>query len=177
MRSGKFGGTPRPFLPTSSARFAPASIFCAFLAALSAACGSGSKPNPKPTPTTGTIAPLPRSVRVEPDRVVVEGHWVPIEVEPRTPALPNTVRVTCSRGERSCTEDLTRLASPDEPKPINESLEYRVEEWTKWGKPIATLVASRRVGGTQVEIRVSLSGLAAEKVVIETGRETRWRIE
>ena len=91
--------------------------------------------------------------------------------------LPNAVRVVCARDQRSCKEDLTRLAGEPGAEPVHETLEYRIDEWTKWGKPAGKLVASRREGGAQVEIRVSLSGLAAEKVVIEKGRETRWRIE
>ena len=91
--------------------------------------------------------------------------------------LPNAVRVVCTRAERSCKEDLTRLAGERGGEPVHEMLEYRIDEWTKWGKPAGKLVASRREGGAQVEIRVSLSGLTAEKVVIEKGRETRWRIE
>jgi hypothetical protein len=60
---------------------------------------------------------------------------------------------------------------------VREALSYRVEEWTKWGTPAGKLVASRRDGNVEVEIRVSLSGRAAEKVLIETGVETRWRLE
>jgi hypothetical protein len=120
---------------------------------------------------------LPRSVRVEADSVVIEGRWFPIEAGHESLAYPNAVRVVCTRAQRSCKEDLARLAGKGGAEPLHEVLEYRIEEWTKWGKPAGKLVASRRDGGAEIEIRVSLSGLAVEKVVIEKGRATRWRIE
>jgi hypothetical protein len=143
----------------------------------SIACDGSTKPGSKQTPLAGTISPSPRLVRVEQDTVVVEGRWFPIEAGSESPVLPNAVRVVCARAQRSCKEDLTRLAGESGVEPVHEALEYRIDEWTKWGKPAGKLVASRRDGTGQVEIRVSLRGLAAEKVVLEKGRETHWRIE
>lgn len=114
---------------------------------------------------------------MEPDSVVVEGHWFPIEAGPESPVVLNAVRVVCGRAERSCKEDLTRLASATGAEAVHEVLKYRIDDWTKWGKPAGSLLASRRDGLTQIEIRVSLSGLTAEKVVIQGERETHWRIE
>lgn len=147
------------------------------LAALSTACGEGTKPGPEQATPAEAISPVPRSVRVEQDSVVVEGRWVPIDARPTSLVLPNAVRVLCTRVQRACKEDLTRLADERGGALVNETLEYRVDEWTKWGKPAGKVVASRRAGGVQLEIRVSLSGLTAEKVKIEKGRQTRWRIE
>jgi hypothetical protein len=146
-------------------------------AAVSIACGGAAKPGSKQAPPTGTISPLPRSVRVEQDSVVVEGHWYPIEAGPESLVVPNAVRVVCGRAPRSCREELTHLASEAGAEPVHQALEYRIDEWTRWGTPAGKLVASRREGGAQVEIRVSLSGLTAEKAVIEKGRQLRWRIE
>jgi hypothetical protein len=112
---------------------------------------------------------------VEQDRVVVEGRWFPIEAG--SLAVPNAVRVVCVRANRSCKEDLTRLTEGPGGKPVHEQREYRVDEWTQWGKPAGKLVASRRDSANPVEIRVSLSGLTAEKAEISKERETRWRIE
>lgn len=114
---------------------------------------------------------------MEADSVVVEGRWFPIEPGPASPVVPNAVRVVCGRAGRSCKEDLTRLAGEPGAQPVREVLKYRIDDWTKWGKPAGALLASRRDGETRIEIRVSLSGLVAEKVVIEGERETHWRIE
>lgn len=149
----------------------------ALVAALAIACGGATPSGSKQAKPSGGISPLPRLVRIEPDTVVVEGHWVPIAAGPESPVVQNAVRVVCGRAERSCKEDLTRLAGEPGAGPVHEALEYRVEEWTKWGTPAGRLVASRRQGGAQHEIRVSLSGLTAERVAVEKGRETRWRIE
>ena len=106
----------------------------------------------------------------------MEGRWYPIEPSPKSPVFPNSVRVVCSRPERSCKEELTHLAS-ERTEPVRETLTYRVEEWTKWGTPAGKLIASRHDGGVASEIRVSLSGLVAEKVRIENAVETHWRLE
>ena len=103
--------------------------------------------------------------------------WYPIEAGPESLVVPNAVRVVCGRAPRSCREELTHLASEAGAEPVHQALEYRIDEWTRWGTPAGKLVASRREGGAQVEIRVSLSGLTAEKAVIEKGRQLRWRIE
>lgn len=147
------------------------------LGALLIVCDGTTKPGSKQPPLAGTISPVPRLFRVEQDSVVVEGRWFPIEAGPESPVLPNAVRVVCARDLRSCKEDLTRLVGQGGAEPVHETLEYRIDEWTKWGKPAGKLVASRRDGEAQVEIRVSLSGLAAEKVVLEKRRESHWRIE
>lgn len=146
-------------------------------AALSLACGGATTSGSKAAAPASTISPLPRSVRVEPDTVVVEGRWFPVEAGPESPVPPNAVRVVCARVRRTCDEDLTRLADEHGAEPVHAAFEYRIQEWTKWGTPAGKLVAFRQEGGAQVEIRVSLSGLAAEKVVTDKGSETRWRVE
>jgi hypothetical protein len=148
----------------------------ALVTALLTACGGAPTPASKP-PSAGAISPPPRSVRVERDEVVVEGGWFPVQTGARSSAPPNAVRVVCRRAARSCKEDLTRPSSYPGADPIQDVSQYRVDEWTTWGKPAGKLVASRREGATEVQIRVSLSGLAAEKVVIDKGVETRWRLE
>lgn len=145
------------------------------LAALSIACSRGPTSGKTAAPPAG-LSPPPRSVRVEQDAVAVEGQWIPIEPGPDSPLLPNAVRLRCLRAERSCKEELTRPAG-QAASPVREAHEYRLDEWTKWGQAAGRLVASRREGGVQVEIRVSLNGLTAEKVVIDKGHEIRWRIE
>jgi len=144
---------------------------------LAVACGGAPAPGSKPAPEEGRISPPPRSVVVQEDRVVIAGRWYPIEAEPKSPAIPNAVRVICVRVERACKEDLTRPSTYPGAEPVHDLLHYRVEEWTAVGQAAGKLVASRREGATEVEIRVSLSGLAAEKVVIDKGEETRWRLE
>ena len=152
---------------------APAAV--GLLGILAMGCQRSSQaPGTQPPEGRGATSPLPRSVRVEPDSVAVEGRWVPIEAG--VAATPNAVRVVCSRAERACNEDLARQSSAGGAD-VRETWKYRVEEWTKWGTPAGKLTASRREGAVEIEIRVSLSGLAAEKVVIDKGRETRWRIE
>ncbi len=146
----------------------------ALVACLAVGCRGAATPPPVPA---GKISPPPRSVLVQDDRVVIEGRWSPIEAGPKSPAIPNAVRVVCVRAERSCSEDLTRLSHYPGADPVEDKWQYRVEEWTALGKPAGRMVASRREGATQVQIRVSLSGLAAEKVVIDKGAETRWRLE
>jgi len=60
---------------------------------------------------------------------------------------------------------------------VEDDFAYRVTEWTKWGQPAGRLVATRRDGTATVEIRLSLSGLAAEKSLVDKGAEVRWRLE
>lgn len=150
---------------------------CAVLTTvLSIACAGGTTPGKTATPAGG-VSPLPRSVQVDQDTVVVEGRWVPIETGRESPVLPLGVRLRCTRAVRSCQEDLTLPSRERAEVPVQEVFQYRIAEWTKWGTAAGKLVATRREGATQVEIRVSLSGLTAERVVIEKGLETRWRIE
>ncbi len=152
-------------------------VLAGLVATLSMSCVGTPGPGFKAAAPAGGISPPPRAVRVEQDSVVVEGRWFPIETEPPSPVVPNAVRLVCGRVERSCKEDLTRLAGASGAELVHEVLKYRIDDWTKWGKPAGRLLASRRDGLTQIEIRVSLSGLTAEKVVIEGERETHWRIE
>ncbi len=159
-----------------SAAGGPAVLCATLLGTLSLACGRPTTPGSR-SATGGAVSPLPRSVQVEQDSVVVEGRWFPVEVGPGSPVARNAVRVVCRRAERSCKEDLTHLVGEAGAGPVQQLIEYRVDDWTRWGQPVGRLIASRREGGARIEIRVSLSGLAAEKVVIEKGRETRWRIE
>lgn len=177
MRASSAQDGLRSAAPGLSAKHGAVALVTTVLGTLSIACGGAARPGSKQTPLAGTISPSPRSVRVEQESVVVEGRWTPIEAGPEAPPLPNAVRVVCSRAQRSCKEDLTRLAGDGGAEPVHETLEYRVDEWTKWGKPAGKVVASRREGGARVELRVSLSGLTAEKVVIDKGRATHWRIE
>ena len=109
--------------------------------------------------------------------MAIEGRWSLTAAQETSRVIPNAVRVVCVRQERSCKEELTRPAADPGADPVHEVLSYRVEEWTKEGKPAGKLIASRREGTTEVEIRVSLSGFAAEKVVIDKKNETHWRLE
>ncbi len=149
----------------------------ALVAVLWIACAGAPGSRSQEAAPAGGIAPSPASVRVEQDTVVVEGRWFPIEGGSESTVLPDGVRLACVRAERSCKEDLTRLAGQRGGERVRETREYRVDEWARWGTPAGKLVAWRRDGGTQVEIRVSLSGLTAQKTVMERGRATRWRIE
>lgn len=143
---------------------------------LAIACGvppvSGSKPAGQPR----GISPPPRVLEVHDDRLLLEGRWYPIEPGPKSPPLPNAVRVVCVRAKRSCKEDLTRFSSAGSAESVHDVLQYRVSEWTR-GNRAGKLVASRQEGAVDVEIRVALRGGAAEKVVIKDGVETRWRLE
>jgi hypothetical protein len=137
-------------------------------------------------PVTAPLAlPPARSFKVQEDSVAFEGHWVPIGAAPTasvTPGRPpaplgaGAVHVLCSRAEHWCREDLTQAAAAGA-EPAHQTLEYRVEEWTKWGTPASKLLAVRHEGEMAFELRVSLSGLAAEKVVFDKGVETRSRLD
>lgn len=150
----------------------------ALVGALSIACRGAATPGGQASPTSA-VAPSPpaRSVQVEADEVVIEGRWTPIEGETASATKPNAVRVVCRRAERSCKEDLTRPSNYPGGDPVQDVWQYRVDEWTAWGKPVGRMVAVRREGARQIEIRVSLSGLAAEKVVIDKGVVTRSRLD
>ncbi len=164
-------------MPRRSARHCGAGRGLGLVAALSLSCGGAATIGSKPAPSASGISPPPRSLQVEPDTVVLKGRWVPIEAVTDSPELPNAVQVVCLRTQRSCKEDLNRLTARAGAAPVHEVLEYRIEDWTKWGTPAGRLVASRRDEGAVIEIRVSLSGLAAEKAVVRKGSETRWRLE
>jgi len=154
------------------------STVLAVVGALSLACRGGSPAGGKaPGSSAGAFSPPPQSVHVEPDEVVAEGRWFPIEAGPEAAALANAVRLVCRRAERSCKEQLTRPSNYPGADPVQDVFRYRVEEWTKWGKPAGRLVASRREGTAEVAIRVSLNGLAAEKAILDKGTEIRWRLE
>ena len=106
--------------------------------------------------------------------MTIEGGWYPIAEEVAASHVANTVRVTCLRTTRRCREELT--TARDGASPLVESFDYRVGEWTR-----AKRVAARRDGPDEVQIRVSLTGLAAGKTVTtRKGKsvvEVRWRLE
>jgi hypothetical protein len=76
------------------------------------------------------------------------------------------VKATCIRSERRCREELTRTEKGQ--VPVAEVLECRIKEWTR-----AKLVAARQVGASEVQLLVSLTGDAPEKVM--TGRRQEGR--
>jgi hypothetical protein len=149
----------------------------ASVAALVMSLAFGCRRAPGAEPRVGgepSAAPPPsRSLSVQDDSVVIEGHWQPIEPGADLSAVPDSVRIVCVRTERTCTEDLTRTGG----EASHEVMRYRVDEWTKAGTPAGRLIASRRDGAREIQIRVSLSGHAAEKAVIAKSAETRWRLE
>jgi hypothetical protein len=147
--------------------------------ATSAALATPAPPVPVATPLLSTPA---RSFNVQEDSVAFEGHWVPIGAAASASATPGrstaplgagAVHVLCSRPEHWCREDLTEAGA----EPAHQTLEYHVEEWTKWGTPASKLLAVRHEAATAIELRVSLSGLAAERAVVDKGVETRWRLD
>lgn len=152
------------------------SCWAALAASLAVACG-GPAPGPSAAPPEAERVPSPKSFVVQPDRVVIEGSWYPIDAGPPSTAIPNAVRVVCVRAERSCQEDLTRLSAAPGAEPAHELLQYRIEQWTEPGKRAGRLIASRREGAARIEIRVALRGKAAVKAVIAGGRRSRWRLE
>ena len=135
---------------------------------LAVAIGCGGSP-----PDASVSAP-PRAMRVEENDVVIEGRWSPVEEAVASAVAPNSVRVVCARALQRCREELT--TSPSGQKTVTETLDYRVREWTK-----AKLIAGRRSGAAEMELRISLTGSAAQRVVIDNkgGRatETHWRLE
>lgn len=78
------------------------------------------------------------------------------------------------RSERRCREELTTVRTGH--PPATETWEYRVREWTEW-----KLTAARPEGPQEVQLRVSLIGLAAEKVTVSLKDrkqpEMRWRLD
>jgi hypothetical protein len=109
-------------------------------------------------PVEGALSPPARAIRVDADKVVIEGRWQPVASASDSPAPENAVRAVCTRVEKRCREELTTVAGGG--SPATEIFEYRIREWTK-----AKLVATRRSGAYEQTLRVSLTGLAAEKIV------------
>lgn len=138
------------------------------------ACRGGSRPGDKPSAPEG--AAPPQSVRVEADEVWLEGRWLPVDAG-EAAALANPVRIVCKRPSGAFRETLTRPSKYPGGEPVQDDFAYRIAEWTKSGQPAGRLVASRREGTARVEIRVSLSGLVAEKSWLDKGAEVRWRLE
>lgn len=164
-------------LPFHRARWR-AALVPALAAALTIVCRRAAPlPAPEPAKPSLGVPQLSRSVLVEPDRVVVEGTWFPIEAGPESPAIPNAVRFVCERALNSCREELTRLAGEGGTEPVHEVFEYQLAQWSPWHERAGKLVARRQDGGTRTWIRVPLRGRTALKVVIQEGRTTRWRIE
>ena len=106
--------------------------------------------------------------------MTLEGGWYPIAEAEAASHVPNIVKATCLRSTRRCREELT--TARDGASPLTESFDYRVEEWTK-----AKLVAVRKDGPAEVQIRVALTGLTAGKTLTtRKGKrvvEVRWRLE
>ena len=144
----------------------------ALLCAVATCCGRSGKSASTPESPGAQLAPPPRAIRIEADSIVLEGRWHPTGEGADT--LPNSVKVTCARGERRCREELTTAREGQ--AAMTESFQYGVTEWTK-----AKLVAVRRASGSEVELRVAFTAAAAEKVTIakKSGKtlETRWRLE
>jgi hypothetical protein len=110
---------------------------------------------------------------VEEDRVVLEGRWQPVAANSSSPSL-SAVRVVCLQRPRTCTEELSVLA--EDPAVQRQPASYQIKDWTTW-----QLRAVRRDEGKDVELRISIRGLAAEKVLVDRsskgGSATRWRLE
>jgi hypothetical protein len=128
----------------------------------------------KPGALEGQTSPLRRAIQVDDATVVIEGRWHPVEATAHSPIALNSVRAVCVRADRRCREDVT--TTPEGAAPVTESFEYRVKEWTS-----AKLVATRRKDADEVIVTVSLTGLAAEKVVVKAKGDRdagiRWRLE
>jgi hypothetical protein len=156
--------------PSHSGRGAAFRLYAVLLASLWPAGCSGTKSGS----SEGQASPPPRAIRVDEATVVIEGRWHPIEATADSPIVMNSVRAVCVRADRRCREDLT--TTPEGAAPVTESFEYRVKEWTR-----AKLLAARRKGADEVIVTVSLTGLAAEKVLVKAEGDrdagTRWRLE
>jgi hypothetical protein len=141
--------------------------------AVGVTCGRRQRAASAPA-AAGQISPLPRAIEIADDSVTLEGGWYPTAEADAASHLPNQVRTTCVRATRRCREELT--TSRDGASPSTDSFDYRVEEWTK-----ARLVAVRKDGSNEFQIRIALTGQAASKT-LTTGKgksatETRWRLE
>lgn len=120
------------------------------------------------------MTPLARTVQISDDSVTLEGSWSPVAEAGSASRAPSIVKATCLRATGRCREELT--TARDGSSPITATFDYRVEEWTR-GK----LVAVRKDGPGEVQIRVALTGLVASKT-LTTGKgksaiEVRWRLE
>jgi hypothetical protein len=145
----------------------------ALLAVSTGACQKARAPTQEATASPRpSLSPPPRAIRVEEGSVVLEGRWQEVGT---TASAPNTVRVVCLRGPRTCAEELA-TAGADADDPQRQSITYQVKDWTKW-----QLRAVRRDEGKDVELRISIIGLAAQKVLVDRssrrGGEIRWRLE
>ena len=137
-----------------------------------AACGPGRRSASRVESSAGELSPPPTAIRIADESVTLEGRWHP--TAEAASQVPSIVKATCLRATRRCREELT---TPREgASPLNESFDYRVEEWTK-----AKLVAARKDGPAEVQIRVALTGLTAGKTLTtKKGKsvvEVRWRLE
>jgi hypothetical protein len=148
---------------------------CGLLALLTAVTckapgGSSSPQAGVPNPAT----PPARVIRVDKSSVVIEGRWHPVDASVAPADVSYVVRATCMRSERRCREELTTVRASH--PPATETREYKVREWTDW-----KLLAVRPEGAEEVQLRVSLTGLAAERVTVSLKKrdqpETRWRLE
>lgn len=137
------------------------------------ACGGCAGPGSRQAPGDLLAAPV-RAIRIEAHSVVIEGRWHPEEATADSPVVPNSVRAVCTRAERQCREELT--TAPPGKGPVVETFDYKVSEWTN-----AKLVATRRQDSSELQLRVSLTGLAAEKLSRNTKGDrdagVRWRLE
>jgi hypothetical protein len=151
----------------------PTWLIAPALLAVSVTCGPRQRAASAPE-AAGQISPLPRVIQIADDSVTLEGGWYPTAEADVASHVPNQVRTTCARATRRCREEVTTVR--DGASPSTESFDYRVEEWTK-----AKLVAVRKDGSHEVQIRIALTGQAASKT-LTTGKtrnavETRWRLE
>jgi hypothetical protein len=150
-------------------------LVCVLPALLAAvACkGSGGSSSPEAA-VPSEASPPPRIIRAEQGSVVIEGRWHPVEASEASDDVTYLVHATCVRSERRCREELTTVRAGH--PPATETREYKVREWTDW-----KLLAVRPEGPEEVQLRVSLTGLAAEKVTVSLKKrdqpETRWRLE
>lgn len=136
-----------------------------------ACCSRSGKQSPASGAPGDQATPPARAIRVEPDSVVLEGHWQPVG---GSAVSSVRVSVTCARSQRRCREELTSVGEGT--AAAKETLQYAIREWTP-----RKLVAARQASGRDVELRVAFTAVQAEKAVIEkrSGKtvETRWRLE
>ena len=148
-------------------------LFAVLSLSVAACQGPRGASNPEAA-VQASASPPARAIRVDPDVVVIEGRWYPIDAAGVSADVSFVVRATCVRTERRCREELTTVGAGH--APTTETIEYRVREWTT-----RKLVAARPEGSEEVQLRVSLTGLAAEKVTASPKDrhkpETRWRLE
>lgn len=120
------------------------------------------------------LSPPPRAIHAEGDTVIIEGRWQAIDGAEGLP-LMNMVRAVCNRARDTCREELSSVGAEGVQEAVqHQSFEYQVKEWTKW-----KILAVRRSKRGTHELRISIIGLAAERVEKAVGAETenRWRLE